>query len=85
MLLIPSLVHTLGIVRASENRHELIDRRWFRVLQRRFVDLGVNLMRLEESGESELVLAGRLLDDPIIKAFNDLEETFLSADGGADD
>ena len=84
MILIPALVNTLSEIRTADNKYELNDRRWFRVLSKRFSDLGVDIMRLDQNPETNVVLASRLLDDPITRAFEDLEEA-LSNFGGDED
>lgn len=84
MIYIPALIHTIGEIRVAGNKYELNDRRWFRVLNKRFSDLGVDLMRLDENTDSDVVLAARLLDDPITLALGDLEEA-LSTMGDDDD
>lgn len=85
MILVPALVYTLSEIRVSESLFELSDRRWFRVLSKRFSDLGIDVMRLQENTDSDVVLAGRLLDNPICRAFEDLEELLSNFDGGEDE
>ena len=85
MILIPALVYTLGEIRSSEELYELNDRRWFRVIQKRLDSLGIDIMKLHDNSDTNVVLAGRLLDNPIERAFKDLEEVISGFDGGEDE
>ena len=83
MILIPALVYTLNEVRSHPTISDLFDRRWFRVLRKRFEDIQVDIMQLSNNSDSDLVIAGKLIEDPIIKAFDDLESMLIGI--GEDD
>lgn len=84
MVLIPSIVFTLSKLRSSEQLTGFTDQRWFDVFRRRFALLDIDIMSLDEHPDSDLVLAGRLLGDPLIEAIEDLNEILLSMSEGED-
>lgn len=85
MVLIPALVFTVHELRVTDQIYSFNDKRWFDVIRRRLENLGVDIMKLDEYPDSDLVLAGRLLNDPIVDAFDDLNEILLSMGEGSED
>jgi len=76
-LLVPALIMALELIRDNEDLGELFDKRWFHVLAKRLQDLGIDIMRLKDYPESNVVLANKLLEDPLLKSFTDLESLLI--------
>lgn len=77
LILIPALISALEHVRSTDETSALFDRRWFVVLSKRAKDVGIDVLSLKDSAESSLVIAGKLLGNPLSKSFNDLESLLI--------
>lgn len=82
MVYIPAILCTVRVLRGSDQKSAFMDKRWFRVFQKRFEGLGIDIMNLDDCSDSDLVLAGHLVGDPIDNAFDDLNEILVGYDGG---
>lgn len=78
MIHIPALVFTISTIRSHDDPGELLNRRWYRVLHKRFSDFNIDLARIDENSDSDVVLAGILMDSPLAKAVEDLDGILIS-------
>lgn len=76
-VLIPALIFTLERVANSEDPGEFMDYRWYRVLARRLADINVDIADLRNAADDTVVLANRLVGDPLSNAFTDLESVLF--------
>jgi hypothetical protein len=76
-LLIPALICALEHIKHIEESSGLLDRRWFNVLSRRMRDIGIDAQNLKNCPESSLVIAHKLLANPLAKSFDDLESLLI--------
>lgn len=76
-ILIPALISALEHVRSTDETSLLLDRRWFIVLSKRMADIGIDALNLKASAESSLVIASKLLGNPLSKSFDDLESLLV--------
>ena len=73
-VLVPALVLVLEKMMQEEERESLTDCRWYRTIARKLKDLGLNVENLAESGESSVVLANKLIGDPLSNSLDDLTQ-----------
>jgi hypothetical protein len=72
-ILLPALVFTLERIAAQSDYSEFIDFRWYRVLAKKLKELNIEITSLNSSSEISLVLANKLLGDPLSNSLKDLE------------
>lgn len=76
-ILLPALVFTLERIATQSDYSELIDLRWYRVLAKKLKDLNIEITSLNSSSEISLVLANKLLGDPLSNSLKDLENVVV--------
>lgn len=79
-VLLPALVFTLEKISNQPEFTELMNLRWYRVLSRKLKEEGVDITDLNSSDESTLVLANRLLGNPLSNSLKDLESVLMGED-----
>lgn len=74
MIISPVLVHIIDIFKSTDfNITDFEERRWFRALRRRLKELGMEVEN-PESLEDSLVVAQKLIGDPITTALKSISE-----------
>jgi hypothetical protein len=76
-LLLPALVFTLEKITTQSDYSELMDLRWYRVLAKKMKEMNIEITNLNISSEVSLVLANKLLGDPISNSLKDLENVVV--------
>jgi len=76
-VLLPALVFTLEKIATQSDYSELIDLRWFRVLAKKLKEVNIEITALNSSSEISLVLANKLLGDPLSNSLKDLEAVLV--------
>jgi len=76
-ILLPALVFTLEKITSQSDYSELMDLRWYRVLAKKMKEMNIEITSLNIYPEVSLVLANKLLGDPISNSLKDLENVVV--------
>ncbi len=75
MLILPALIDLLERIKPSATGNDSIgyeNQRWYRVLKTKLLELGINLESANSFTESSLVIAQKLIGEPLLPSFKTL-------------
>lgn len=75
MLIMPALVLVLEILRKQTGEaEEFDDKRWYKVLSKKLAEKGYKITDLDDSSDSSVLIAQRLVGEPLPLSFKALED-----------
>lgn len=75
LLILPALVYIIDMLKISSSTHEEYEeKRWFRVLDKKLKDIGIDLNNLNTFNDSTIVIAQNLIADPLTRSLKVIED-----------